>query len=62
MVKIEASSKNMWLQVIKKTKKRKKKKKKNNTKKKNQKPKQKQKNILTFTKEKFPRSEDSSTM
>ena len=35
MVKIEASSKNMWLQVFKKTKKKeKKKKKKNNTKKK----------------------------
>ena len=62
MVKIEASSKNMWLQVIKKTKKRKKKEKEKQHQKKNQKPKQKQKNILTFTKEKFPRSEDSSTM
>ena len=63
MVKIEASSKNMWLQAFKKTKKkRKKKRKRKTTPKTNQKQKQKQKNILTFTKEKFPRSEHSSTI
>ena len=62
MVKIEASGKNMWLQVFKKTKKKEKKRKRKTTPKKNQKQKQKQKNILTFTKEKFPRSEHSSTM
>ena len=59
MVKIEASSKNMWLQAFKKTKKKRKRK---TTPKTNQKQKQKQKNILTFTKEKFPRSEHSSTI